>query len=332
VDTFVWQPSLGMDDVALDRLRRHFPKPRLPMGEAWFMGEERRFFQNLMGDISTLSAWDLREALEEIASGTSSFGPRNEWTDWYHYLLGQSIPRSQDIAVVFSLLEVLVSGFIALHPHGLNNAPYPEFRHDVLVTLGRSLMAPQCWTGDDIVVGESLHRSNNNPAQIWRWYDASGDFSASVFFCLKYLPTESVQSWLQSVLAISSPHWRAQVLVWLVGAHDLLLGKILWPSEFPEDARPAINWDWSHCLKPALIAENAEAGPASVPLLSQATRALVVDTVRAYFSADVFLDWLDSISGISYLTDELAEIPTRFETMYVSTPNAIDHQPDGILR
>ncbi|UUZ46943.1 hypothetical protein LP420_25160 [Massilia sp. B-10] len=57
----------------------------------------------------------------------------------------------------------------------------------MLTTLGRSLMEPHCWNGTEIKVGAMLRRSNNNPAQVWGWWDASGDFSASMFFCLEVL-------------------------------------------------------------------------------------------------------------------------------------------------
>jgi len=231
VKEFLWQPGIGMDSDALGRIRSHFSRPpKEPMGEAWFMGGERRMFDELRGDLSALTARDLREPLTEIASGTSSFGPQLEWHVWYHYLLGPLLPRSHE-SFVTSLLESLMTGFMALYPNAIYNAPYKQFGNDALLTLDRSLMDPKCWSGNDIVVGSFLHQSNNNPNKVWCWWDASGDFSSTVFFCLKYLPSELVSNWFLSVLKISSPHWRAQVVVWLVGAHDLLQGRVKWPSE-----------------------------------------------------------------------------------------------------
>jgi hypothetical protein len=291
------------------------------MGEAWFMGEERRLFGELQGDLASLTARELQKPLEEIASGTSSFGPMREWHDWYHYLLGEALPRSHE-HFVSSLLESLVTGFMALHPNGVRSAPYRGFLDDALLTIGRCLMEKRCWNGTDIFVGSFLHRSNNNPNRVWCWWDASGDFSASMFFCLKYLPNSLVQGWLRSVLMIPSPHWRAQVLVWLVGAHSMLTGDIHWPSQFPEQARPSVGWEWSHCLRAEMAAADAAGAPAVPSLLSQESRSQALNVVAAHFSEEVYLEWLLSISSVPYLEAELAEIPSTFEGLYVHARQA----------
>lgn len=291
------------------------------MGEAWFMGEERRLFVELQGDLASLTARELQKPLEEISSGTSSFGPMQEWHDWYHYLLGETLPRSHE-HFVSSLLESLITGFMALYPNGVHSAPYRGFLDDALLTIGRCLMEKRCWNGTEISVGSFLHRSNNNPNRVWCWWDASGDFSASMFFCLKYLPNSLLPGWLNSVLTIPSPHWRAQVLVWLVGAHGILTGRIRWPAQFPEQAWPSIGWEWSHCLR-AEMAETDAAGSPTVPsLLSQESRSQALNLVDAYFSEEVYLEWLSSISSVPYLYAELAEIPSTFEGLYVHAQQA----------
>lgn len=316
MEQFLWHPGTGIDATALARLRSHFPRPNEPMGEAWFMGTERRIFHELEGNIAELSAWNLQTPLTEIATGTSSFGPYAEWNTWYHYLLGQLLPRSHE-AFVSSLLESLITAFVALYPNGGHSAPYTEFLDDALVTLGRCLMEPECWAGKEIVIGSFLHRSNNNPNHVWCWWDASGDFSASMFFCLKYLPGSLVGRWFQSVLDIPSPHWRAQVLVWLVGSHDMLAGRVRWPSEFVIESRPSVGWEYSHCLRPELATSDESGVPPVNSLLSESARLQVLNTVSAYFTAEMFLEWLTSITRVPYLETELAEIPSTFEHMYV---------------
>jgi hypothetical protein len=228
---FLWKPGAGMDPLALERLRAHFRKPAEPMGEAWFMGEQRRMFPKLLGDLGKLRAQDLQRPLEEIAGGICAFGLMEEWRAWYHYLLGVLLPRSHE-AFVSYLLESLMTGFMAIYPNGIYREPYAGFRDDVLCTLGRCMMDGMCWNGPDIAIGKVLHRSNDNPNRVWGWWDASGDFTSSMFFCLKYLPAPSIEPWLHSVFDIPSPHWRAQVIVWLVGAHGILNNVIRWPSEF----------------------------------------------------------------------------------------------------
>ena len=313
MDQFYWQPGKGIDQTAMERLRRHFRKPKSPMGEAWFMSGDRRIFHDLAGDLSRLSARQIQAPLQEIANGISAFGPLPEWQTWYHYLLGQMLPRAHE-AFASPLLELLMTGFFAMYPDESRPSPYRGFRDDVLLTLGQCLMEPQCWNGQEIVVGSFLHRSNANPANVWFWQDASGDFSASMFFCLKYLPSDRIAGWLHSVLAISSPHWRAQVLVWLVGAHDLLAGKVHWPSEFLLKARPSVAWEWSDCLRSELAG-----GADFVP---QAHRKIALALIQQHFNDDVFLEWLETISSITYLADELAEIPSRFEEIYILNKSA----------
>lgn len=278
----------------------------------------RRFYKELQGDLALLSARDLQGPLNEIASGTSSFGPAQEWYDWYHYLLGEVLPRSQQ-HFVYPLLESLITGFIALYPNGVGSAPYDQFRDDALRTIGKCIMDEHCWNGPDIFVEPVLPRSNSNPAHVWGWWGASSDFTASMFFCLKYLPASQVQDWLESVLEIASPHWRAQIMVWLVGAHDLLTGRIDWPSELHENAYPSVTWDWSHCLRPELAATDGSGLPAMTSLLSENSRARALEVVHGYFTEDTYLDWLFSIATVSSLEEELLGIPSSFETLYVRT-------------
>jgi hypothetical protein len=285
------------------------------MGEAWFMGKQRRMYHELQGDLSVLPVQDIQDPLAEIASGTGSFGPMREWDDWYHYLLAEMLPRSHE-HYVNSLVETLITAFIAVYPNGISAARYRQFPEDALLTLGKCIMDESCWDGTEIAIGTILHRSNNNPAQVWRWWDASGDFSASMFFCLKYLPEPLVRGWIESALAIPSPHWRAQLIVWLVGAHDLLAGRIGWPSQLPESAYPSVAWDWSHCIRPELSTGGGP-GSAMASLLSENARSQVLQITHAYFNEEVYLEWLASISTVPDLEAEIAEIPSMFEALYV---------------
>lgn len=314
--SFLWVPGSGVDQPARERLRAHFRKPAEAMGEAWFMGHERQMFPELCGDLEALSTYDLQQPLGEIATGTSSFGPMTEWNAWYHYLLGELLPRSHEAHVSY-LLESLLTGFMAIYPNGVYREPYKGFHEDALLTLGRCTMDSECWNGSDIAVGKVLRRSNNNPNQVWLWWDASGDMTASMFFCMKYLPESAIEPWLRSVLDIRSPHWRAQVMVWFVGAHEILNGVVRWPSEFPMEARPYIGWEWSHCLKPELAATDDSGSPPTTAFIPDNSRAAALSVLRSYFSEGRFQEWLGSISTVPYLEPELAAIPSTFQALYV---------------
>jgi hypothetical protein len=314
---FIWRPSQGIDAAALARLAEHFPCPKAPMGEAWFMGETRDLYSDLMGDLDELPAESFRKPLYEIGSGYSAFGPMDEWHDWYHYLLPRTLPRALDGTLSTSLVESLVTGFMAIYPNGVYSAPYKSFGEDVLLTLGRCLMQANCWDGDQIVVGELLHRDNNNPARVWCWWDVSGDFGSSMLFCLKYLPEELVAGWLRSVLAIPSPHWRAQVIVWAVGMSDMLADRIRWPSEWNVSADLKMSWEGAWCLRSELATQDKSGATPMMSLLPAAARESALHVFKAHFSEDVFLDWIESIDEVDYLRNELGQIPVTFENLYV---------------
>jgi hypothetical protein len=230
--------------------------------------------------------------------------------------LGQLLPRSHD-NFVSSLLESLITGFFTLYPNGIYREPYKQFHGDILNTLGRCMMEPRCWNDENIVVGSMLQRSNNNPNRVWCWWDASGDFSASMYLCLKYLPPSLVPNWFTSVLSIRSPHWRAQVLVWLVGSHEMLRGLIRWPSELKIEAHPSVGWEWSHCLRPELASSDQSGASPVESFLPPPSREGALAVASEDFTEDVYLSWLESISQVPYLEAELAAIPSTFESMYV---------------
>ena len=316
MDVFVWQSGSGFEAPSLARLRQHFTRPTAPMGEAWFMGDERYLFDYLCGDIDRVPPDRLMRPLEEIASGTINFGVLGEWTDWYHYLLAALIPRSHECWIRHYMLEHLVTAFMALYPDGVVDEPYKGFRDDALQTLGRCIMDGVCWNGSEIVVGNVLHPSNNNPAQVWLWWDASGDFSASMFFCLKYLPASAIPTWLRSALSIPSPHWRAQLVVWLIGAYKVLDGSVQWPSQLDEHEHPSISWSGSHCLRPTLEPVQGE-NSASALFIPEVNRHLALQTLYNEMTPRRANEWVASISTVDYLQSELGGLPEMFARLYV---------------
>lgn len=316
MNEFVWTPGDGSDPSARRRLLMHSECPGQPMGQAWFMGAERRMFEELTGDLAGLSVEEIQQPLQEIASGTSAFGPYEEWNEWYHYLLPRLLHRSHDYFVEYTL-EYLVTAFIALYPNGIEGEPYAGFGEDALMTIGRAIMDPECWDDSEIVVGRMLCRSDDNLNRVWGWWDASGDFSSSLFFCLKYLPESAIADWFKSVLEIPSPHWRAQLIVWLVGSHDMLTGEIQWPSQLKEHARPSVSWAWSHCLEPSLVMSDDDDYVVLTAMFPRAVGRHLLRAVHEHMTESVYREWLSSISEIPYLETELAEIPTLFERIYL---------------
>ena len=172
------------------------------------MGEQREMFTYLLEqELELLDHSQLANPLTEIASGTASFGPIAEWQAWFNYLLPRLMPIAMQ-ARKAEIHELLVTAFITQHPAGVTEPPYRGFREDALRTLGQCIMDGSKWNDNQISLGRVLVHPPSDLRGSWGWWEASGDLSASLFFCLKYLMADEIKSWVRSVLATSDPHWR----------------------------------------------------------------------------------------------------------------------------
>lgn len=308
---FLWTPGLGPDAAALKRMRNAFPCPATAMGEAWFMSEQRVTFPLLLGELDALPNRKIRRPLEEIASGPCSFGQLDEWTQWFHYLLPRLIPR---VHGAWSLVGVLVTGFMAQHPDGLGNPSYPEFATDALLTLGRCVMAPICWPDGALDIETCLgkHRIADGRRL---WLDASEALSSSLFFCAKYLPSEAVQPWFASTLAIADPRWTAQMMVWLVGAHPILTGEVTQPADLAIDHPFNVGWDSHHALSGNYSGDLGRDAPLSQFLPPENSQA-ILRVVRTCATLDKLVAWDEAIKADRDLAVEAAGLADYFADLY----------------
>ncbi len=313
---FVWVPGQGPDPVALDRMRRAFPKPNAPMGEAWFMGSKRQMYPRLAENLEALPDSDVTKALEEIASGTHAFGQFKEWVDWYHYLLPHLIER-QWAPTFYSPVELLVTAFMTQHPSSDGDLPYGGFRADALATLGHCIMSPWLWPNGDLDAVRCLGKWRG-PSGVAGWFDAGGLLSASLFFCIKYLPHADVDGWFRSVLAIPNRYWQVQLATWLVGAHAILIDEIRQPSLFPRKGACGVAWSWSHILDGC--SRDSDGRPAEdVPFLPQANRTLVLRVARDWAVEDVLEDVM-SDPDMQDVAAEVVGMPEQFLALYRAVP------------
>ncbi len=309
-----WVPGQGCDAVALENMRAHFRRPAEPMGEAWFMSDERKTFPKLMGDLAELKPPDIFEPLDELASGPSSFGQQDEWRVWLHYLL----PRLTHIwHSHYHVFDSLVTAFISQYSRTPIDEPYKGFRRDTLLTIGRAIMDPICWPAGKLDIEVALGRDLD--AGGYRgWHNTSQKLSASLFFCLKYLERDEVGSWLKSALSISDCYWRAQLVAWFVGAHGILTGEISQPAELAPEKPPGVSWWMSDGLT------GNYSGSFAAPLKQDAfipdeNRDEAISTVRAFFDDATFLVWCASFSVDTGLETELGDLPFRFHELYVAS-------------
>jgi hypothetical protein len=305
--TFLWVPGHGPDPVALARMAKVFPKPKQPMGEAWFMGEVREMYPELLGDLGQLSDVQIYKPLEELASGISSFGQLEEWIEWYHYLLPRLLVRPWSL-YFHSSVELLVTAHFELHPATVENAPYEEFRADALLTLGRYIMASQLWPDGRPDHEKCLHKFQCVDGS-YGWYDSSGLLSASLFFCLKYLPAEAVKLWFESVLAVGDPYWHEQIIVWLVGAYPILTNAIEQPAELPEYGPYQMGWDWSHVLRGNYTGDLRPEVPLTT-FLPEGNREALLEVARELDVADFFGE-LETNAHLEELAAEAALVGVR---------------------
>lgn len=333
---FVWVPGRGCEVRALRRIRRAYrDPPELFDGEdliyrhvARRLGpyvtgadkadrQERRRLRPRDADAAgaEISTYDLEGLFEELASCRACFGHRPLAAEWFRHLLGIGVPRSHEVGWS-CLSEALITLCIAEYPDRIDPEPYKGFAADVMNTLGRVIMDASCWSDGRIILGQILHRYRRRGSQLWGWRDASGEFSASMFFCLKYLALEQIDPWLRSVFAIQCPYWRAQLLVWLIAARDVLLGQIQ-PRRFDESGLPpTIGW-WGTWLLSDNYSGRMTADVERSAFIPAPNGERALEVIRCCITAVLFEAWLTAIAEIDDLRIELADLPERFRAIYL---------------
>lgn len=307
-----WVPGQGCDPAALENMRRHFPMPDKPMGESWFIGE-RKFYPELMGDLSALAASDIYEPLEAIVSGTTNFGRMDEWRDWLHYLL----PRLRHLwHSNHTVFESLISGVFQYHPVAPLTEPYEGFRSDLLKSVGRAFMDAEGWPDGRMDPEIRLYKPIYVDGQR-HWEKPAWSLSAALFLCVRYLRPSEIKQWIQSVLKIEDPYWRAQVMVWLVAAEGFLSGRLKQPAEMPTDGSFCAYW----CDAPLLKGDYSGDHTGTLQLdafLPEENRTAATHAVGAFFKdKDDFLHWFDPSMRQTDLKEELGDLPHRFVALYV---------------
>lgn len=310
--SFTWTPGQGPDPEALKRMAVVFAKPKAPMGEAWFMGEERQLYPELQGDLGELSDDQLTQPLGELANGVPSFGPLREWTDWYHYLLPRLLQREWELKLPWHPVEPLLTGFFSQHPNPAEGSPYAAFRDDALATLGQYIMSTEFWSVDDDEVPRFFTKWEG-PSGLMLWDKVDGLLSGSLFLCIKYLPAELAGPWFRSVLAIPNRYWRAQVAIWLVGAYSILTNEITQPAQFSDDLHFDIGWDWSHKLSGNYSGVHQRSTEFPPFLPSQAREAIlqVARGIEPEWLLDIYTD-----PRLARIMAEVPDLPDQFEQLY----------------
>lgn len=290
---YLWNVGEGPDPQALRRLRDGTPLPVAPMGEAWFMGEERGMFPGLMHDDP--QQWPDREveqALFELSSGPNSFGHLPEWTEWCGFLLARAQSLIGDERLLSSgqyLHGALASALFVHYPDPQSPTLSPRMRRDLLDTLGRTVLAPQHWR-DGRIAPSWFFAPLSDYTIHGLWLSGGGAFAASSMLVLKYLDPELIDGWLDSVLAIDDPAWRAGWAIWLAGSAPLILDGMQ-PSEFKEDDKHPVAW-WNHHVVRGIAPDpDPDANAPLHPFIDPLRRDAFVASLRRRVGRAQLIQW-----------------------------------------
>ncbi len=322
---YKWIPKNGVSLEAIERMQKHFQKPKYPMGEAWFIGKERRLYTELINkpfteiEPSELST----NVLFEIASGTQCFGHREEWDEWFKYLLPQLILRCQEFYFFNELLaQSVVTAFMSIYWNGIPDE-YKGFRNDVINTLSLCLMNEILWFDYLDEKTKTIHlraffldtyKDGNDQLRLdWNTGKANESLSALMFFCLKYLNPEEISFSTKSLFAIDDIYWKGALMVWLLGAYDILDKPIVVPSMI-EKSNPEISWENSHVLGSRYGSIDAEHPPAEEYndnkdfLPTKNSRCFLIE-IRKKMTDDLILDWAESFAQDKFVAESTSNVP-----------------------
>jgi hypothetical protein len=322
---YKWIPKNGVSFNAVERMRKHFQKPNYPMGEAWFNTENRRFYTELIEKpFEEIEASELSTGvLFEISSGTSCFGHREEWDEWFKYLLPNLILRSQEFYFFNELLaQSVITAFMTIYWKGIPEE-YDGFRKDVIDSLSVCLMSKELWfdyldektqtTHLRVFFLDTYRDGKDNLRLDWNSRSSNESLSALMFFCLKYLNSEEIISWTNSLFSIKDIYWRGALMVWLLGAYDILEEPIVVPSMI-EKANPEINWENSHVLGSRYGSIDAEHPPADEyndnrDFFHAENTKLFLEQIRKQLTDELILDWAESFAQDKFVAESTYNVP-----------------------
>lgn len=215
----IWKlPGEPPNPDAIARMRRHLPRPKEPMPEAWFMGGKINFYMpDPYGD-----ALSVCDALNQIRNGVVVFSDLpyvSVWKAWFLHLLPDLILRANDPENLNdssrNILAATITTFFSFYPRTVLNE-YPGFREDVVSTLGTRAIPPQ-------LAQKALPQRAEKDrlfTDIWDMgpmidsfgFQSLEEVDSSLLFCVKYLTPDEILNWGASLFQIDSPQWHLQLI------------------------------------------------------------------------------------------------------------------------
>jgi hypothetical protein len=264
---------------AINRFRQKFKAPKQLLVATMPQSREKVNFQELFElEPQDLSIELLQQVLTEITFDITTYDQERNAdsvlaTDWFYFLLPYLIDKGhQKVANVY-FTESLIAAVIAT-TISFNRALYQDFESDLVSTIGQIVMSSFFWQNERLkfcFVDEQL--------EIWEVAPAcSGPISAWIYFNIFFLKTDQINGWVQSMLDIEDPFWRANLLAWLAAAGKLQCRE---PFKIPSDYRvfPCVTW------------ENADILQKSRIRIEEARLNTFLDAIRQYIDVERMLSW-----------------------------------------
>ena len=227
-----WVPGLGISSGAITRLQNHFHShPEQAVGEAWFLGENRRIYQELLTeDLSTISQEKMSGYLWGIGSGISCFDDGDQFIEWFDYLMVRiNLNGSPHDYHYVTMIEDLFECIYAAYPQQLPE----EIRVDLLSTVGEVLMQDLFW------------HEGQFQNQVAYYCYLPYLFTGVLLFNVKYRKPDEISTWIESLCAIKCVKWRSYILLWFVGLIEIFEGRFKTLNDFME----LTNFNLGHYLK-----------------------------------------------------------------------------------
>ena len=221
---YKWVPGAEIPLDAIQRMRNSFRKPPVALEEMRNSIERDSYTELMDKPIEEVDAGYLDEVLSEISSCTFSFGHREDWQQWFKYMLPALILRCKEGPNFDFLSGSVVTAFMSIYWEGIPDE-YVGFRDDVIDSLSLCLMNKELWfdhfdrkTGIMVQRSRFLDSYPNGQDRLklsWDSIRADESLSSMMFFCLKYLTVDEIRSWVGSLFSIDDINWNGALMVWL---------------------------------------------------------------------------------------------------------------------
>jgi hypothetical protein len=214
----IWKlPGESPNPKAIERMRRHFPMPKEPMPEAWFVSGVNFYTPDPYGN-----ALSVCDTLNQIRSGVVIFSEMpyvSVWKAWFLHLLPDLIIRANEPENLNDssrdILTATITTFFSLYPRTILSE-YPGFREDVVSTLGTRAIPPHL-AREALPQREEQDRLFTDIWDIGPMIESFGfpsldEVNSSLLFCVKHLTPDEIQNWAVSLFQIDSPQWHLQLI------------------------------------------------------------------------------------------------------------------------